>query len=199
MLRKRAPGGGRKPQGDFRGSSEVLTARVRPELRGALMRLAEKHRRSLSQEMQSALDFWVGRYVRPKPHIGALTHAVALLVDGIEQKTGRRWTTDAFTGAAVRHGIEYLVFHFAPIPDGLSAVPANVEKFAASMPLRARERHRTPAGFGEDRAFALISQIENAPAEEKPLGLRFTDERGFWQILRDLGSGWERNRKSWPF
>jgi hypothetical protein len=192
---KRAPGAGRKPQGEFRGNSAVLTVRLRPELRRALEQLARRRRHSLSQEMQSALKSWVGR--NPKPHIGRLAHAVTLLVEGIEQITGRRWIKDPFTGAAVRHGIERLTFHFAPFPDGPSAVPVNVEKSAAKMPPQAGERHRTPAGFGEDQASLLVAMIENAAASDKPAGLQFLDERGLWQILRDLGSGWNRNRKEW--
>ena len=80
MPQKRAPGGGRKPRGEFRGNSKILTVRVRPELRTALERLASKHHRSLSQEMQRGLDYWVRRYLDPKPHVAALAQAVTLLV-----------------------------------------------------------------------------------------------------------------------
>jgi hypothetical protein len=124
---------------------------------------------------------------------------IELLVERIETGTGRRWTRDAYTGEAVRHGIEHLVFHFAPVPKGHLKVPMNVEKSAATMPSQARKRHRTPAGFGQDQAGLLIAIIENAAAADKPGGLRFLDESGFWQILRALGSGWERNRKSYSF
>jgi hypothetical protein len=173
-----------------------VTVRVRPELREAIQQLAKRHGRSPSQEMQSALDYWVGRSLNNKTHIGALVHSVSLLVNGIEKLTGRRWIDDVFTGAAVRHAIEYFVLHFAPFSVDPPAVPSTVEKIAAKVPPSVRERERTPAGFGEYRATMLIAQIENAPAEDKPpLGLYFLDQRGFWKIRRDLGSGIDRNRK----
>ena len=195
MPRKRAPGAGRKPQGEFRGNSAVLTVRIRPELRMELARLAKQRGHSLSQEVQSGLKTWVGR--NPKPHIAALAHAVILLVERIEAVTKRRWVRDKFTGEAVRHGIEYLAFHFAPFPDSPPAIPPDVEKSAAKMPPQNGERHRTPAGFGEDQAGLLIAMIENAPAILKPSGLQFLDKHGHWQVLRDLGSGFERNQKLW--
>jgi predicted transcriptional regulator len=198
MPQTRAPGGGRKPRGEFRGNTKILTVRVRPELRTALERLAKRHRRSLSQEIQRGLDDWIGRHTKPKPHIGALTHAVALLAEAVERTTGKRWHEDAFTGEAVRHGVERLVFHFAPAPDGTMPVPPRVEEAAMRMPPPMRDRARTAADVGTSQAGMIITLIENAPASDKPpLGLAFPDEQGFWQILRDLGSGWKRNRAVW--
>jgi hypothetical protein len=158
-----------------------------------LAQLAKQRGHSLSQEVQSGLKSWVGR--NPKPHVATFAYAIALLIERIEQATKRRWIKDKFTGEAVRHAMERLAFHFAPFPDGPQAVPPDVEKSAAKMPPQARERHRTSAGFGEDQAGLLIAMIENAAALDKPAGLQFLDKHGYWQILRDLGSGWERNRQ----
>ena len=195
MARKELARGGRRPRGEYRGNSKILTVRVRPELRIALERAAKKHHRSLSQEMQRGLDAWVGRYNDPKLHIGALATAITLLVEGIERRTGKHWHKDVLTGEALRHGIDLLIFHFAPTrQDGMSM----------SIPLRFEEAKEMPpdirgaADLGTSEAGMVITLIENAPALNKPpLGLAFTDERGLWQILRDLGSGWERNRDVW--
>jgi predicted transcriptional regulator len=199
MPQKRSPGGGRKPRGEFRGNSKILTVRVRPELRTTLERLAKKHRRSLSQEMQRGLDAWVGRYNDPKLHVGALAHAITLLVEAIERATGKRWHEDAFTGEALRHAVEALIFYFAPTPDGKPvSVPAPVEEAAMRMPPGMRDRARTAADVGTAQAGMLITLIQNAPVSDKPpFGLAFPDEQGLWQILRDLGSGWKRNRAAW--
>jgi len=197
MPQTRGPGGGRKPRGEFRGNTRILTVRVRPELRTALERLAKRHRRSLSQEIQRCLDDWIGRYTKPKLHISALAHAIALLVGEVERATGENWHEDAFTGEALRHAIERLIFHFAPTPDGKMPIPPRVEKAAIRMPPPMRDRARTAADVGTAQAGIIITLIENAPASDKPAGLAFPDEWGFWQILRDLGSGWKRNRAIW--
>jgi predicted transcriptional regulator len=198
MPKTRAPGGGRKPRGDYRGNSKILTVRVRPEMRTALERLANRNDRSLSQEIQRGLNDWIGRHARPKPHIGALAHAVALLAEAVEEATGKGWHEDAFTGEALRHAVEFLIFHFAPTPDGPAPVPPRVEEAAMRMPPSMRERARTAADVGTSRAGMIITLIENAPASDKPpLGLAFPDEQGFWKILRDLESGWKRNRAVW--
>jgi hypothetical protein len=176
----------------------MLTVRVRPELRMALQRLAKKHRRSLSQEMQQGLDYWVSRYLKAKPHVAALAHAVRLLVEAVEQTTGKSWHEDAFTGEALRHGVECLISHFAPMQDRTMPlpVPPRVEEAAMRMPPDMREKACTAAEVGTFQARSVIFWIENAPTiNEQPLGIAFPDEWGFWQILRDLGSGWERNRE----
>lgn len=179
MPQSRAQGGGRKPQGEFRGNTKILTVRVRPELRTTLERLAKRHRRSLSQEIQRGLDDWIGRSTKPKPHIGALMHAIALLVGEIERTTGENWHEDAFTGKAVRHAVERLIFHFAPTPDSAIPVPPRIKQAAM--------RSQTAAYVGTSQANLIITLIENAPA-------MLPDEWGFWKVLRDLGSGVKRNR-----
>jgi len=197
MPQARASGGGRKPRGEFRGNTKILTVRVRPELRTELERLAKRHHRSLSQEIQRGLDDHVVRYIHPRPHIGALMHAIALLVGEVERATGENWHENAFTGEAVRHAIERLIFHFAPTPDGKMPVPPRVEEAAMRMPPPMRDRARTAANVGTAQAGMIITLVENAPASDKPARLAFPDEWGFWQILRDLGSGWKRNRAIW--
>lgn len=196
MARKRAPGAGRKPRGEFRGNTRQLTFRVRPELRSALEGLAKRNNRSLAQEIQRGLNDWVRRYDEPALHIAALSHAVNLLGGIVENATGKRWIEDPFTGEALRHAVNTLVLHFAPMTDGAANIPPVVQHAANRMPEPGRDQYLTPSGLGQMQAFSVITQIENAPSEEKaPPGFSRPDEWGFWQILRDLGSGWQRNRK----
>jgi hypothetical protein len=203
----RAPGGGRKPRGDFRGNSKILTVRVTPATRTALEGLAKRHDRSLSQEMHHAFDDWIRNHRRHKRHIGALMHAIALVAENIEERTGRRWQEDAYTGEQLRVGVEKLIFHFAPMPDGPAPIPPKVEEATTRFLIAKRTGAPLPSmrgvhlpelGLGETEAGTIITLIENAPASDKPpLGLRLLDQRdpyGFWQFLRDLGSGWQRNR-----
>jgi predicted transcriptional regulator len=196
---KRARGGGRKPRGEFSGNSAILTVRVRPELRAALQRLAERHCRSLSQEMQRGLDAWVGQRRDHKRHVAALAHAVTILVEGVERATGKGWHEDAFTGEALRHAVEFLISHFATEATRPVPIPSRVEEAASRMPPAWRERARTAADVGMTQAGWVITLIESAPAantQQPPLGVVPLDDWGFWKILRDIGSGWERNREA---
>jgi hypothetical protein len=174
----------------------MMTVRVRPELRMALERLAKKHRRSLSQEMQKGLDYWVGPHLEAKPHVAALAHAVRLLVEAVERATGKSWHEDAFTGEALRHGVEFLVFHFAPEGTKPVHIPSRVEETARRMPPALRDRARTAADVGMSQAGMVIALIEGAPTAntQPPLGVVHPDDWGFWKVRRDLGSGRERNR-----
>jgi len=53
--KRRAPGGGRKPQGEFHGKSTTMTTRITPMLRKALDEACEASGRSLSQEVEYRL------------------------------------------------------------------------------------------------------------------------------------------------
>ncbi len=55
QIRRRAPGGGRKPKGPFKGKSAAITTRVMPATRSALQREATRNGLSLSQEIELRL------------------------------------------------------------------------------------------------------------------------------------------------
>src|SRR5277367_3899818 len=137
MARKRAPGAGRKPRGEYPGKTETLTTRIRPETRKGLERAAAKHDRSLSQEVEYGLRFYLSGLKRDRGrHIRALGEIVELLAQRIESKTGSKteklhWNEDVFTGEALRRGIDVLVSHFAP--RGTPVTPISVEEAAAEM------------------------------------------------------------------
>src|SRR5262245_47348861 len=61
MPSKRAPGGGRKPQGEIKGKSATFATRITPETRAALDRSAKRNGRSLSQEVEILLNRALGR------------------------------------------------------------------------------------------------------------------------------------------
>ena len=207
---------GRPPSGEFQDNAVILTARVRREIRTSVEQLAKRHRRSLSQEMQKAFDDWISNCERSnrKPHISKLLNMIALLAEWIEKQTGEPWHEDAFTGEQLRLGVEFLIFHFAKrpkTPGGPTPIPPKVEK--ANKNFLAASEHAKQTGdsrlipgmrgvhlpghsLGESEAGMMITYIENAWAEDKPW-IREPDEYGFWQILRDLGSGWKRSQEVW--
>jgi hypothetical protein len=197
LARKRAPGGGRKRLDPGEGKTSAITARVSRATRVMLEREAKRKGHSLSREVEYRLDQSFKDQIAAPNHIRALAHAVTLLGMQIERITGERWCDGAFTGDALRHGIETLMFHFAPTAGGEVAVPRQVEETAGRLQPPLRELYRNPASLGGMEAGGIITSIERAPStKELPL-LFSTDPYGFWQILRDVGSGWERNRKVW--
>ena len=210
MAKKRAPGAGRKPRGEFSRKTSTITTRITPGTRKALERAAEKTSRSLSQEVEHRLDGSIRRdYEHNRDrHIRGLAEAIAILTHWVERATQKRWIDDPFTAEALRRGIEFLVFHFgAP---GTPEVPASVKDAAARMPPQARDQSMTPAGVGHAAAGGLISWIEMNLNEGGRLSRPFvTDPHKFdpskfyvpqeWypysQLFSDMGSGWARHQK----
>jgi hypothetical protein len=207
MPRKRAPGAGRKPRGEFKGKTATLTTRITPETRAALERAAKKRRRSLSQEVEHRLYVSIRRDYEHKSHrhILGLAEAIALLTHWVEARTQKRWIDDPFTGEALRRAIESFVVRFgAP---GAPEIPASVkEAWARMLPtLPYRDQFLTPTGVGHDVANHLISWIEHLGRDRLsgPLNLHTPDQRfdtpGEWylysQLSSDLEFSWVRRQK----
>lgn len=191
MAKKRAPGAGRKPRGEFKGKSATLTTRITPETRAAMERAAQKSGRSLSQEVERRLNDSVRNERNRRSDVRALAEAIAIVTEKVELATGKNWLQDAFTGDALRSGIEVLVRHFAP--HSTRVIPPKVEEVAARMLPEASERDRSPARVGEIEATKVITMIEFFCGQDKNYLQRrlvMSDELyRYLQILRDLGSG----------
>ena len=174
--RRRRPGAGRKrldPKG-----SVVAPVRFTQDDWKNIKRLALKNGRDASKEVRAAVHYWLRLLEKPEQHIGALICLIAILVRRIEARSGRKWMEDPATGTFVREGIEQLIFHFAPTP----AKPVTVPSDIASIP-------------GE-----LITIAENLHPQHWPV-LPPPLLGGDWDVLalivRDLGSGWYRNKDIW--
>jgi hypothetical protein len=186
MVRKRAPGGGRKPAGPFRGKNANLTTRIKSETRGALEAAARKSGLSLSQEAERRLDESFRRDVGDRPrHIAALAPLITLVAQRIESETGKDWHRDAFTREALRKGVDVLLSHFgAP---GRATVPPKVVAAAAKLPGPVSQTYKTAEGLGLLQAGVVIFTIESSDTPETGRPETYRN----WQLLRDLGSGWK--------
>ena len=166
MARKRAPGAGRPPRGDLKNKGAAFTTRITAETRRALEAAARKSGRSLSQEAEHGL-----RYYLEKPAGAARNRALAAIVgnlaEGIEKQTSKSWRSDIFTSMALRYAVEAVLFHFAPGIEENPAIPPAVEAQAAKMHAEFGDRYRRPAGLGHMRAYSLITEIENRPRPGK--------------------------------
>jgi hypothetical protein len=190
MARKRAPGAGRKPRGEFKGKSATLTTRIMPETRAAMQRAAQKSGRSLSQEVERRLNDSVLNDRNRRSDVRALVEAIAIVSEKVEIATGKNWLQDAFTGEALRHGIEVLVRHFAPH----GPRPPNVEEAEGRVLAEARERDRSPSRVGEIEAFKVITMIEHFGGWDTQRVVMSDELYRYLRILRDLGSGAERTQ-----
>jgi hypothetical protein len=206
LARKRAPGAGRKPRGDFSKKTAAITTRVTAATKGALERAAQKSGRSLSQEIEHRLDVSIRRdreFAR-QGHIRALAEAIALVAERVERATEKDWRNDPFTSEALRHAVEFFLFHFAA--QGTPEVPASVKATAARMPPEARDGFLTPSGVGHTEAGWLISWIEMDLDQRARLSWRtlpsphleksyVPDEWWvFAKLFKELGSGWAGNK-----
>jgi hypothetical protein len=185
MTKKRAPGAGRKPRGEFKGKSATLTTRITPGTRAAMERAAQKNGRSLSQEVERRLNDSVLNDRNRRPDVRALVEAIAIVTEKVEIATGKNWLQDAFTAEALRHGIEALVRHFAP--HGARVIPPRVLAEAS-------ERDRSPSRVGEIEAFKVITMIEHFGGWDTRTMVMSDELYRYLQILRDLGSGAERTQ-----
>jgi predicted transcriptional regulator len=108
-MRRRAPGGGRKPLKPADRNSEIVSVRIRPDERRALERLAGKHNRKLSREMQRALADWIERHHNRPPHIEALGWIAVQLGQYAEFFTRKKWTDDPHTAQTIVTALNQLM------------------------------------------------------------------------------------------
>jgi len=198
MPRKRAPGAGRKPRGEFKGKTATLTTRITPETRVALEDAAKKSRLSLSQEVERRLVRSVAREHKRTTDVLGLAEAAAQVIEAVQETTAKRWRQDAFTGEAIRHGMDFLIRHFAA--HGAPVIPPSVEKAAEEAAARGHivdERDRSPAGIGEIAAAKVITLIEHFWGWNGNYARRVVKSLELFryrQMLLDLGSGAERTQ-----
>ena len=185
---QKKPGPGRPLQSSA-GPREQIPVRVDPRIKQALERAAVKNRRSLTQEIERRLAASLGE--GHQAHIRALIEAVGSLAKELERRTSKRWIADVFTAQALSAATDRLLFHFGR--QGVAVVPAAIKAAAAKRPAAERESYCTPKSLGESEAGMLIAMIEgaHAPGAETPWGW------GPYELRRDLGSGWQRNRAAW--
>jgi hypothetical protein len=167
MARKRAPGAGRKPQGEFAGKSVTFATRLTPMTRRELARAAEANGRSLSQEAERRLSASFKR-LPGKARNRALAFTVATLASRVEEETGLNWREDAFTGTALRYAVEMLLTFLAAEFQSEPKIPPAVETAASKLPQGLAEQYRKPAGVGHMLAYNLTREIEQAKAQSEP-------------------------------
>jgi hypothetical protein len=150
--RKRAPGGGRKPQGEFSNKRAQLATRVTLATRKALDSAARKSGRSLSQEVEHRLrDSLKGSDKADRdPATAALTHLITRSAETISLVSKRPWNGNRWCIETLKFAVTKLLDQ-VPAPD--SDQPAHLEAF-------------TPELLGTALALALFRNVERANPDD---------------------------------
>jgi hypothetical protein len=186
------PGG--RPRQSYEGLREQVGVRVSPKVKRLLEQEAKKNRRSVTAEVEARLAHSLG--IGRETHIQGLMVAAGKLAGALERRFKKRWTADPFTAQALRGGVDQVLFHFGS--HGEPVLPPAIEAAVAKMPPGEKEKFSTPEGWGAFEAGLLITTIENAvpplPGAKPEFG---PTGWGHYELLRALGSGWQRNRAAW--
>ncbi|MER9840158.1 hypothetical protein NKJ59_02710 [Mesorhizobium australicum] len=153
---KRAPGGGRKPQGEFTGKSAAFSTRITPDLREALEKEAATTGKSMSQIVERRLreSFDKPRMQRElsDKRVKAFALMSARLASSIETATGKKWNEDRFTGEALKIAIATVMSRIAP--EGEIVVPDAIHK----------QREKLESDLKKPGAFEFMLAPENLGA-----------------------------------
>jgi predicted transcriptional regulator len=189
MVRKRAPGAGRPPRGEYRGKSATITTRIKPDTRSALEYAARASHRSLSQEIERRLRESLSSNERQAGPIRAIGELAKIAAERVEEVTGKGWLTDPFTAEAVRHTTDAVLAHFAPRRQASHPIPDRLERLAAAMPSEIAEAYRRPIALALMQAAGITAWIEGTYRVEPPNEWSDPFDPIFlrWQLFRDLG------------
>jgi hypothetical protein len=113
--RKRAPGGGRKPKGEFGGLESPLSVRMSAAMRAQLAAAARRSKRSLSQELLARLNssFNQDRSKAVDPAMRALCFLFSSLAYAVHWNMPN-WRSDKFLFRAIKVGINKLLDALEP-------------------------------------------------------------------------------------
>jgi len=213
MVRKRAPGGGRKPQGEFDQLTMPFSLRMPEDLREQLEAAAKQSGRSTSQEILRRLNesFGASRDKQRDPAVRAICFLIAQLADRIRWASGPNlWDGNPFLFRAFKIGVEKLLDGLEPqgeiknpgVDDDFRRIK---EAFKDDTTLRrtAEERHsdinklvkmwQSPKAVGSDAAAKVLAELYSGPQHpdeiKKIFGVFLTDHPSVEEFHRDVARG----------
>jgi hypothetical protein len=181
MVRRRAPGGGRKPRGE--GAAIHFNSRIAPEVRRRLEIDAARNGRSLSHEIEVRL----ADSVRVAPQPDEPTRAFAYLIgelatilrvaERLPQEAAFDWTRSRFDFEAFRYAVLHLLERLAPVGEAehgrypLFESPEQAGRVALHTVLALLEREETDSwARGREREASSGSLYYAMPQAAKALG-----------------------------
>jgi len=114
--RKRAAGGGRRPQGEFQNLTSPFSLRMPPDLRKQVEVAARRNRRSTSQEMLRRLQdsFRRDQTTESDRPLRALCYLIAQVADYSSHQEPRSWRSDPFKFKTFKRGVSVLLDKLDP-------------------------------------------------------------------------------------
>ena len=150
MAKKRATGGGRKPQGDISGKSAVFTTRITPETRRMLEMAAKANGRSLSQEVEMRLTGSFDAKGEQDKYLRAVLYLISQVARCLP--AGDMPQTSKFHFLAFKAAVASLLDRLAATRPGPATLDPSMEEFL-EPPLR------TPEAMGAMAATMVWQQI----------------------------------------
>lgn len=188
MQKKRAPGGGRKPSGEFAGKSSAFSTRITPELRAALEAESKSSGKSMSQIVERRLR---ESFDEPKrmqrilgpDHVRALAYLVAHLAMEVERQTRQEWHQDRFTFNAIVSATHTAMSLYQQ-DQGSEAVPAAIDEHIQDVAERLQKpKMLEMLGFmrnSEEFGISVGQRLAEVPNVPPPLGDSFEYQDEFY-------------------
>jgi TraY domain len=127
MARKRAPGAGRKPKGEFAGKSAVFSTRIKPDTRKALENAKRQSGRSLSQEIEKRLVDSFREEKSGDQGTRAFCYLIRELAKSIRFDPKTYWHNDPFLFETFKLAVPKLIDRLKP--DGTAVPPPELGQF----------------------------------------------------------------------
>jgi hypothetical protein len=193
MKRKRAPGGGRKPKGEFSNLTSSLTIRIPEDVRKQLESESTASGQSVAQVLLWHLrrSFNRERELEREPAMGALCFLIADLagkVSGLVDAQGRPafdWRTDPFFFRAFKLAVAQLLDALEPSgeiepPEMMlrSKMEGGLNEHIHSMLIRTYE---TPEARAEQAVRTLLSNLQDATYDPSWLNEVEPNFKTYWR------------------
>jgi hypothetical protein len=195
MRRKRAPGPGRKPKGEFKGKLATFSTRITPDLRKKLDRAALESGRSVSQEAERRLtsSFYDGGS-SDDPAAEALCFTIGLLARSARFNRQMTWQTHPFLHQAFKLALSKWLDRLAPTKDPSLPEPEQftAEQFATMIELALWNKVQTVdlPDIGVPGPFAkLVYKMSNVRGD---LNIPFDDSSSNFFASKE----WMRGKKA---
>jgi hypothetical protein len=155
----RAPGAGRKPQGEFGRLESPFSVRMPEDLRKQLEAAAVKSGRSASQELLRRLSSSFGRdYDKSRdPATRALCFLLAELVEHIRLPLPDEWHRNPFLFGAFKIGFTQLLD--ALEPKGKQQSPLSKWRAKSELGSKMLERWKSPRAVGDEAAAYTLTGL----------------------------------------
>jgi hypothetical protein len=203
MARKRAPGGGRKPRGEYAGLSTTLSLRMPADMRAQLERSAAKRRSgkgwSLTQEILRRLQRSLERErdERRDPPSRAICYLLAEVISAVASNTvGPNWRSDPWSFRAIKLAFGQVLDALEPTGKIRAPVTRQGDPFsglwaAGAIPVRFQLGGGTPEEMAHFVRDVILMRMRQDAYEEPPGAISLTPtqeefEFGMSDAVRDL-------------